>query len=114
MPSTRPRRTAVSTACADAISRRRTAARSIRKVSHATTNATARREKVSAATCAECRGGGGHRHRPDAVYARTRVAAALPDAGSREREEVDDLSRSLAAAGFDLHLSREGASWVAA
>jgi hypothetical protein len=42
------------------------------------------------------------------------VAAALPDAGSREREEVDDLSRSLAAAGFDLHLSREGAAWVAA
>jgi hypothetical protein len=42
------------------------------------------------------------------------VAAALPEAGSRERDEIDDLSRTFAAAGFDLQLSNEGSSWVAA
>jgi hypothetical protein len=35
-------------------------------------------------------------------------------AGSRERDEIDDLSRAFTAAGFDLHLSNDGPSWVAA
>jgi len=48
------------------------------------------------------------------VYAQCRVAAALPEAGSRERDEIDDLSRAFTAAGFDLQLSAEGSSWVAA
>lgn len=42
------------------------------------------------------------------------MAAALPDEGSRERDEIDDLSRAFAAAGFDLQLSNDGPSWVAA
>jgi hypothetical protein len=47
------------------------------------------------------------------VYAQT-MGTALPETGSDEREEIEDLSREFADAGFDLQLSKEGASWVAA
>jgi hypothetical protein len=42
------------------------------------------------------------------------VDVTLPERGSREREEIEDLSREFSDAGFDLQLSTEGSSWIAA
>jgi hypothetical protein len=42
------------------------------------------------------------------------MATAAPPGESRERDEIEDLSRTFSDAGFDLQLSKEGTSWIAA